>query len=208
MVRWCCDLLAGRGYVRAVTGALADGERDGFAAAGFEIREHLHLLMHDLDRLDDLARADNVPLRRGWRFDRHTALEVDTESFDPFWQLDVLGLAEALHATPVTRFRIAGSPGAAGPSRITGYAVSGLAGRQGYLQRLAVRPVAQGTGVGRALVVDSLAWMKRKRAERAVVNTQVGNDRALALYEHLGFHLQPSGLTVLTRHLVDRELTT
>jgi ribosomal protein S18 acetylase RimI-like enzyme len=205
MVRWCCDVLVRRGYVEAVTGALADSERPGFAAAGFEVREHLHLLTHQLDRVPP---APDASLRRGWRPDRRAALEVDAAAFDPFWRLDALGLAEALQATPVTRFRLAAAAQRSDPPGIAGYAVSGIAGRQGYLQRLAVRPAQQGAGLGRALVVDSLVWMKRRRATRAVVNTQVGNDRALALYEHLGFRLQPSGLAVLTRSLVDRELTT
>jgi ribosomal protein S18 acetylase RimI-like enzyme len=94
-----------------------------------------------------------------------------------------------------------------GRSPVTGYAVSGLAGRQGYLQRLAVDPTTWGQGQGRALVLDGLHWMRRRGARRAVVNTQVGNDRALALYEALGFQLQPTGLAVLARRLPDRELT-
>lgn len=205
MVRWCCDLLAARGYARAVTGALAEAEQAGFAAAGFEVREHLHLLAHDLAEIP--PPTPGVRLRRGFRFDRQAALDADADAFQPFWRLDRAGFAEALDATPLSRFTIALGPGTVRHRPVVGYAVSGFAGRQGYLQRLAVRPGAQGAGLGRALVVDSLAWMRRRRAERAVVNTQVGNDRALALYARLGFRLEPSGLTVLTRDLADRELT-
>lgn len=201
MVRWCCSLLARRGYAEVVTGALAAPEREGFVAAGFEVREELHLLSHDLDDLPSLVPRPVVPLRRGWRTDRGRALEVDALAFSPFWQLDTSGLTEALHATPVSRFRVAGR------NPLTGYAVSGLAGRQGYLQRVAVDPAAWGRGHGRALVLDGLHWMRRRGARRAVVNTQVGNGRALDLYERLGFDLQPSGLAVLARRLPDRELT-
>jgi len=49
--------------------------------------------------------------------------------------------------------------------------------------------------------------MRRRGASQVVVNTQVGNERALRLYQHLGFRLEPSGLAVLTRRLEDRELT-
>jgi ribosomal protein S18 acetylase RimI-like enzyme len=198
MVRWCCTLLARRGYAEAVTGALAAPERAGFVAAGFEVREELHLLSHDLV---DLPPAPAMPLRRGWRPDRRPALEVDARAFSTFWRLDAAGLGEALAATPVVRFRVVGR------NPVTGYAVSGLAGRQGYLQRLAVDPAEWGQGQGRALVLDGLHWMRRRGARRAVVNTQVGNERALALYEALGFELQPIGLAVLARRLPDRELT-
>jgi ribosomal protein S18 acetylase RimI-like enzyme len=78
-----------------------------------------------------------------------------------------------------------------------GYAVTGRAGRRGFLQRLAVQPDHQRGGLGRALVLDGLRWLRRWRAERAVVNTQLENDAALALYENLGFRREPSGLSVL-----------
>jgi ribosomal protein S18 acetylase RimI-like enzyme len=60
-----------------------------------------------------------------------------------------------------------------------------------------VRPVDEGRGIGSALVVDGLRWLRRRRASRALVNTQEANARALALYEHLGFRRQRDGLAVL-----------
>ncbi len=81
------------------------------------------------------------------------------------------------------------------------YAVSGRAGAIGYLQRLAVDPGLAGRGVGRALVADSLHWLRRRHARRAFVNTQVGNDSALGLYRSCGFRLLPIGLLILDRAL-------
>ena len=98
---------------------------------------------------------------------------------------------------PTTRFRVA--PGRGGAP--LGYAISGRAGRQGYLQRLAVDPPHQGKGHGQVLVADALHWMHKRGVARAVVNTQLGNEAALALYGRLGFRLQPSGLAVLRRAL-------
>ena len=197
MVRHACSVLADRGFAEAVTGALSERERRGFLDAGFTVREELHLLALDLDRPPDPVRG---PLRRGRRRDRTAALAVDALAFPPFWRLDGAGLEEARRATPASRFRVATVR-----RDVVGYAVCGRAGRRGYVQRLAVDPAAQGHGLGRALLVDGLRWLARRGAARVVVNTQVGNERALALYASLGFRLQPSGLAVLTRPLEDRQ---
>ena len=46
-------------------------------------------------------------------------------------------------------------------------------------------------------MLDSLRWLRRWRADRCLVNTQVGNDAALTLYTDIGFRAQPEGLSVL-----------
>ena len=56
---------------------------------------------------------------------------------------------------------------------------------------LAVAPGAQGAGLGAALLLDGLVWLRRWRVREALVNTQTGNDRAIALYERLGFERVP-----------------
>ena len=80
---------------------------------------------------------------------------------------------------------------------IVGYAVTGRAGPRGYLQRLAVHPDHQRAGLGGALVVDGLRWLRRWGAKEVLVNTQEGNEPAVRLYEALGFELRPEGLAVL-----------
>ena len=198
LVRYCCSVLADEGYVEVVTGALGLGEQRGFREAGFAVREELHLLSRPLA---DLPPVPAAPLRRGHRRDRAAVLGIDALAFPPFWRLDEAGLSEAMAATRRARFQVAAQ------GRVLGYAVSGRSGTRGYLQRLAVDPAVEGRGLGRALVVDGLRWMRRRGASQVVVNTQVGNERALRLYQHLGFRLERSGLAVLTRRLEDRELT-
>lgn len=189
-VRRTCAEAARRGCVEAVTAALGPAEARGFLLAGFEVRERLHLLAHDLGAL-----PPPVPtaLRRGRRRDRPAVLAVDARAFAPFWRLDEPALDEALGATPSTRFRVV----PAGADDIAGYAVTGRAGRRGFLQRLAVDPDHQGGGLGRALVIDGLAWCRRRGVERVVVNTQEANERARQLYLDLGFRQLPGGLAVL-----------
>ena len=196
VVRRAVAGLAGRGYTEAVTAALGPLEAQGFLLAGFEVHERLHLLARDLH---DLPPAPPVALRRGRRRDRPAVLEVDGRAFSAFWRLDDAGLDEALAATPTSRFRIADDPD--DPAVVAGYAVTGRAGRRGFLQRLAVDPRFEGRGLGRALVLDGLVWLRRRGVERVVVNTQEANDRALTLYEQLGFRRQHAGLAVLRTNL-------
>ncbi len=180
------DRARGLGYRSVVTPALPPFEWRPYTDSGFVIRERLHLLGH---HLLDLPPAAPVPLRRVRRRDRDRVLEIDASAFEPFWRLDPAGLDDAVRATPSTRFRIS-ADGA-------GYALVGRAGDRGYVQRLAVRPDAQGAGLGTALVVDGLAWLRRWRVREALVNTQERNTRAVALYERLGFRIRPGGLAVL-----------
>src|SRR5215211_7956485 len=192
MVQYCCELLAARGFDEVLTGALSRAEQRGFLDAGFTVREELHLLVHDLA---DLPPTPTAPLRRARPADRSVVLSVDGAAFPPFWRLDDDGLTDALAATPTSRFRVAVD------GAVVGYAIVGRAARRGYVQRLAVDPEVQGSGLGRALLVDGLRWLRRRGAARAVVNTQVDNDRARRLYELLGFRMAPSGLAVLGRKL-------
>lgn len=65
--------------------------------------------------------------------------------------------------------------------------MTGVSNSIGYLQRLAVDPREQRQRVGSGLVDDGLRWMRRQGAERALVNTSVRNDAAIALYQSAGF---------------------
>lgn len=192
-IRRCIRSLDAEGFTRVVTTALSPSEQAGFLVAGFAVEERLHLLGHDLR---DVPASAVGGLRRLHRGDRAAVLALDATAFPPFWRIDDEGLDDALRATAHVRLRVAD-----GRHGLAGYAVTGRSGRRGFLQRLAVHPSAQRQGLGRALVVDALVWLRRWRVERAVVNTQLGNTAALALYEGVGFHQEPGGLCVLSLEL-------
>jgi ribosomal protein S18 acetylase RimI-like enzyme len=177
--------LAGAGFGHAVTAALEPAEAEGFLAAGFEVREHLHVLSRSTAAA--LASSNDVPIRRARRADRNAVLAVDEVAFPAFWRLDRAGLDDALAATPTARFRLGTGPDDDG---VVAYAIWGRAGTRGYLQRLAVDPEHRRAGYASALVADGLRWLRRRGSTTAVVNTQVDNGAALTLYERLGFARQ------------------
>lgn len=182
------------GFTSVVTAAVGPSERDVLEADGFAEHERLHLLRHDLHNLPDRPSGE-PPIARARRSDRPAILTVDEQTFEPFWQLDLDGLLESIHATPSARVRVIRDPA------VVGYAVTGRSGSQGYLQRLAVDPSRQGRGWGIALVADGLHWLSRRGATVCWVNTQEANGAALALYAKLGFVPASHQLTVLRRDL-------
>jgi ribosomal protein S18 acetylase RimI-like enzyme len=174
-----------------VTSALAPREQEPFLEAGFVEHETLHLLEHDLASLPE-QRANSMGHRPGRRSDLRAVLDIDHRSFDPFWALDRQSLNSARKATPVHRYRVSTAN-----RKVHAYSIAGRAGRSSFLQRLAVAPEARGQGIGSYLVVDALRWATGEGAQRMLVNTQVSNDKALGLYEMLGFVLSNEQLKVL-----------
>jgi ribosomal protein S18 acetylase RimI-like enzyme len=190
----CLRLVAAKGYDRVLTAALTVAEQRPFLASGFAPQEWLYLLRHDLFALPD---APARRLRRALPFDHQRVLDIDARAFDSFWRFDREGLADARRATPASRFRVVDEGG------VLGYAITGRAGAQGYLQRLAVDPDHHHGGLGSALVLDALWWAKRRGVASMLVNTQETNTAALGLYERLGFVAEPNGLAVLERTITE-----
>jgi ribosomal protein S18 acetylase RimI-like enzyme len=193
MVRRCVDKARASGYDSVLTSAVSPHESEVFFDAGFEVHERLHLLALDLDQMPE---APALPLAKAARRDRPAVLELDDLSFDQFWRLGPVGLKDAIGATPTSRFRVGFRD-----HHLVAYAITGVAGRYGYLQRIAVHPDVRRSGWGHALVADALRWIWRHGGARAYVNTQLENSGALALYQSFGFEVIPAGLWVLGRTL-------
>lgn len=182
---------------RIRTGALFPAAAAAFADAGFAEVDRLVLLERALhDRIDVTAPPGLTTARLRSR-DLDAAADIDALSFPVGWRHDGVSLEEIATATPQSRRRLAVSTaGDPGPdpgqrrrrrSRPIGFAITGRAGTNGYLQRLAVRPDARRNGAARLLVDDALAWLVRRGARRAMVNTGTHNHAALDLYRRAGF---------------------
>lgn len=191
-VTQCCGRLAAAGYAHAVTNAMSPADAAALVAAGFTVRERLHLLGRGLDGLPP---GPGRPPRLRRAPDLGAVTRLDEAAFGER-AFDRGALDDALAATPRSRLRIAGPGGAP-----HAYAITGVAGWRAYVQRLGVHPDARRTGLARRLLHDGLRWARRRGARTAVVNTHEDNAIACALYESVGFVRLPRGLVVLERGL-------
>lgn len=196
VARWVEELREA-GVQRIRTGALGPSVRPPYLECGFTVRQELALLAHELVGVRaSVVPCESLLLQRGRRADLVALSIVDRRAFGPLWAMDVAGIADACNATPHHRLRVAFEG-----TEIVGFAVSGRAGRNSYLQRLAVDPSHQGKGIGRALTQDALRWARRHRCTGMLVNTHVENETALGLYRSLGFEELAYRLMVLERGL-------
>jgi ribosomal protein S18 acetylase RimI-like enzyme len=198
------ELLRDDGWRVVRTGALARVPRQAFEQEGFEVCQELALLRLDLVHPPTRPPRSTVQAVRrhgSWRR-RRTRIEqaaaVDAAAFGLGWRMEVDGIVDAAAATPAHRIGVVEDGG-----EVVAYAIAGRAGREGFLQRLAVHPDHQGRGMGRALALDALRWLGRHGASSVLVNTHVDNVVALGLYADLGFRRLPDGLVVLERRLDD-----
>ena len=156
---------------------------------GFETIDRLALLSRPVsEALDPSHRGPTRPMLP-WHLS--VAASIDREAFGPDWGNDASALLDIRRATPRHRARIVRDG-----RTVAGFAITGAAGEQGYLQRLAVAPVHHRRGFARVLVADALHWMVTQRLSTALVNTGVDNVPALALYEGFGFRRLDHELTI------------
>jgi len=197
-VEACVERARSLGYRALVTNALDPREAVPFLAHDFAVRERLHLLVASLHERLPARPSPEIRIDRVRRREEAAVLALDAAAFRPDWRLGTAGLRDALDATPQHQFR---ATRADDTTTMTGYAITGLAGATGYLQRIATDPRRRREGLGRALVLDCFAYLWRRGASRAFVNTQSDNVAALTLYVSCGFERLPDGLTVLERAL-------
>jgi len=121
-----------------------------------------------------------IRIRKMTEVDLAEVEKTDAASFDALWQnpLETLrrAYAQALYATV-----------AENENGIIGYQISTGGGQRAHLARLAVHPVVQGKGAGRALLNDLFVFLTYMGISRLSVNTQSDNQASLSLYQRMGF---------------------
>lgn len=189
------------------TGALFPPSTPAFTEAGFTVIDTLRLMELDVASGHDPSPAPTATLDRlRWRpspapvrmrrRQLDEAAEIDERSFGSPWSNDAAALGDIVDATPQTRSRCIRREG-----RMAAFAISGRAGRTGYVQRLAVDPDVRRRGLASILLADSVAWMRRHHVTSALVNTAIDNEPATSLYRSFGFVERPERLRILERTL-------
>lgn len=185
------------GAVAIRTSALFPKVADLLESVGFQPIDRLVLLRRGIDRSVQVERPhrdhDVRPLRT-WHLPRSAA--IDQDAFGEVWGNDTASLREIRRATPHNRARLVRVG-----REIAGFAITGAALENGYLQRLSVSTAHRRQQVACALVLDSLRWMYERGLQAAYVNTGVGNDAALQLYDRFGFVALDDELVIAERRL-------
>ena len=75
--------------------------------------------------------------------------------------------------------------------QVVGTIMAGWDGHRGWLYAVAVDPVAQRQGVGRALVATSLDRLAARGCGKVNLQIRAGNTAVVAFYERLGFTVEP-----------------
>jgi ribosomal-protein-alanine N-acetyltransferase len=112
--------------------------------------------------------------------------ELDAAAFDSLWHFGMKDLWELMFRCRMQVAIVDEKP--------MGYSALSANGAEAQLARLAVRPAAQGQGIGRQLLLDAIAYAQANHFAAISLNTQTNNQRAQKLYRQLGF--RPTGLMV------------
>jgi GNAT superfamily N-acetyltransferase len=163
-------------------------------SAGFEPDRRLLMMER---RLDAPSPVNGPAPREGTTAELAAAAGIDRAAFEGIWRMGRVGLEDAMSATPRSVLLLVDDE----QGETMAFAIVGMALHTSYLQRIAVDPARQGTGVGRALLRRSVAWARGAGGRTMLLNTQMDNHVAASLYRSEGFIALPSGLTLYRRAL-------
>ena len=152
--------------------------------SGFGINGHITLLEWNYQSPVRTPLPSNINLRAMAVDDLPHVVDVDNAAFEPLWRNSLPALSKA-YSQSSHAFIVEDSSG------LLGYELSTGSPLGAHLARLAVRPEAQGRGLGAALVGDLIDRILNSGGSRLTVNTQADNAASLALYHKLGF--RPTG---------------
>jgi ribosomal protein S18 acetylase RimI-like enzyme len=146
-------------------------------SSGFEVKQNIVLLELTVDHFSFFSAPQDFRIRLMRDDDLPAIARLDFEAFDWFWHntADAFQRARSLSASATV---------AEDDSGVIGYQISTGNPRGAHLARLAVKPEAQGKGIGGALINDMI---RRISVRRLSVNTQHDNSASLALYKKIGF---------------------
>jgi [ribosomal protein S18]-alanine N-acetyltransferase len=150
-------------------------------SSGFELHQKIILLEWKNRILPEVRAPEGISIRPMEAADLPRVIETDAASFVPLWRNSQSAFEKAFSQA------ILASVAENEQGVIVGYQLSTGNPFGAHLARLAVRPEAQGRGVGAALMGDLLKNLRQRGTARLTVNTQDDNSASLALYKSIGF---------------------
>ena len=133
-----------------------------------------------------------ISIRPASTADADEILLVDRAAFLPLWQQDE-------HAIFTSLQRNGFLLKAEWHEVLVGYAAGIWNESYGHINRLAVHPQAQGQGIGKRLLAESISHFHQGGVHRITLNTQVNNTASRQLYEQFGFQMVNCDIQVLTK---------
>ena len=196
--------IAERGFRLIRTNAVAPNVATELQALEYKIAQELCVLqvntyLAPVPPVADDLRPRRVRLSRR-RIGRDNSITqqlvaLDCAAFGVEWGLDHIALREALRATTMSEIFIVRR------QEIEGFVLVGASDNRGYIQRLAVHPRHQRSGIAATLLSTALAWLRTRHCEETIVNTEFTNTAALGLYRKFGFTELPYHLTVMEKRV-------
>jgi ribosomal-protein-alanine N-acetyltransferase len=172
---------------------LRDWIADMLPALGFHYQEDVVTLRRASRQLPELPTSD-IQIRSFMPHDFDAIAQIDEAAFTPPWQLSLNEIRQATRMAAVCTVALQSDS-------LVGYQLSTFYYEGGHLARLAVAPVAQGTGVGRLLLGDLIQRFARRGIYAITVNTQSSNYRSTHLYTRFSFVPTGYNLAVWTTNL-------
>ncbi len=127
-------------------------------------------------------------IRKATQADLPAILQLEHDSFDPpHWQSrDFLQCIEPVSGA-LTRILLVDEEAGVVRGMTVGSALIAFFPVEAEIQNLAVAGPHRGKGVGRALLLALLEWASALRATVIRLEVRTSNERAIRLYEELGF---------------------
>jgi ribosomal protein S18 acetylase RimI-like enzyme len=148
--------------------------------SNFEHKDDVVVLIWESTATIPTPKFTDIKIRPMHAEDLLTVTELDNSAFDLEWRNSNDSLELAFQQSAIASVAEMGD-------EIVGYQYTTIGAAGGHLARLAVRPSAQGHGIGYSLVHDVLTQFRKQGVLHVTVNTQNNNTASLALYEKAGF---------------------
>jgi [ribosomal protein S18]-alanine N-acetyltransferase len=153
---------------------------DLLLSSGFASHQSIVMLERDGGVPAEMTLSPEISMRAMMPFDLPAVAEADASAFELLWQNALPALERAYPQTVWAT--VAETDG-----QVIGYQLSTRNPLGVHLARLAVRPAAQGKGLGYALVANLIQQARQRGISHLTVNTQSDNTASLALYQRMGF---------------------